>query len=718
VEEQDKMAEAIKAGGEGFEDAILEYNVRIEIPETQGMSSVDLWATLLRHEGDDKWPTIIIGTPYRREMVGAMMGIGLFPFGYNILVFDVRGTGSSEGEWVSFGPEEHTDYAYIIDHWIPAQVWSDGKSGLFGGSYMAISQMMAAGQIACDGETGEPVHLKAMFPMAPMTDAYKDIVMHGGNLDLAFIPMWLGGVDMLALLPSTLYMGGENTTTGAAADEEQMMDEITDNLMDSWNQIPVHLSWFTDIEKMTDGQFFDERSSMTYWPDKHPEGNPYFGGDKTISPKLPTFITGGWFCIFHRGASNAYQYALKNHSPEDKALIMGPWYHGDAAGSTPGIKDIGTTSRMIARWFDWKIKGIHDPFMVEFPVMIYVMGADKWRVEKEWPLPDSRTEKKTLYLSRKKAQYNWKDWFSFFNYRKNFKLVEELGKSDLKGNAPKLIHNPAELHGTLSRSMVRWTAGALAMISQEFKYTYDKNIDAAMFWEDERLDEIAALTFTTNTLKENVEITGPITLKFWAKTDFEEPVSHAYIDKLQDSIYKDIMQLELRDDNNFVKMLMDEKDVQWVVELNDVYPYGRAKNISSGWLRASHRPYNPDESEDTTEHAIDPSYTPFDPFYDGPDKAPKLIKEDEFYEYAVEIWPTSNLFKKGHKIRISISASDYPHLLPIMVPSENEIIIDEDHAATLEFTTVNTDDKGKTWEWVDDMEGYSDVDQYLMEHQN
>lgn len=718
-EKQDMITQTIRSLGPLYKDAIVEFNLRIQVPEIQGLEPVDLWATLVRHSGDQKLPTIIVATPYRREIIGSLMQLPLFTMGYNILCVDVRGTGSSEGKWVSFGPEEHTDYAYVIDHWVPKHDWSDGQVGLFGGSYMAISQMMAAGQIECDEVTGKPVHLKAMFAMAPMADAYRDIVMHGGNLDLAFIPMWLGGVDMLAMLPSTLYIGGENEGLDTPSGETEIMKEVGANWMNSWDQFPEHLAWFTDSFKMVDGEFYDERSTMIYWPDKHPDGRTTFGTEKTISPDIPTFIVAGWFDIFTRGSLNAYHWGLKNHDVKDKGLVIGPWYHTGSAGSTPGIPSMGTELVIPARWFDWKIKGFEDPFMVEYPVLIYVMGEDKWRLEKEWPLPESRVTQTTLYLSKKKAYYNWKDWFSFFNYRKNYRLVEKTGKSDFRPKDPLLIHNPAELHGAMSRSAVRWTAGALSLLSQDSKYNWGQDIDYMMPWEDERLDEVATLTFTTKKLEEDLDITGPMTLSFWAKTTFKEPVSHSVLDDLQDSMYKDIMQLELEDDNNFVKLMMDQKEVQWVLEVNDVFPLGRAKNVASGWLRSSHRPYDPNESEGAKEHAVDPDYTPFNPFYDRPDRHPKLIKEGELYEYVVEIFPTSNIFKKGHKIRVSISASDFPHLVPIMVPSENTIVIDADHPATLTFSSAHLEkDKGETWEWIDDLDEYPDVDTYLIEHEN
>jgi len=375
-----------------------------------------------------------------------------------------------------------------------------------------------------------------------------------------------------------------------------------------------------------------------------------------------------------------------------------------------------TTNAVQARWFDWKIKGIEDPFMVEYPVALYIMGEDKWRAEKSWPLPDSRLDHEILYLSKKKAKYNYRDLFSFFNRKNDYKLSAEVASKDYDGNNPVLKHRPRQqLHGMISRSFSRWFMGIPALISQTYKYIFDKDVDDQMFYEDERLDEIGVLTFTTDPLKEDIEITGPMKLTFWSKTTFDDPLENTWINKFLDLFFavtnNDLGAVE--DENNTVKILTEEDDVQFVVEINDVFPKGRAKNITSGWLRASHRPFDPE-----LVHEIDPNYTAFDPFYDDADKHPNKINENEVYKYVVEIWPTANVFKKGHRVRVSLSASDFPHLLPIMVPCDNVIIIDDDHPAAFEFTSVNQDDEGITWKWIEDKGEYDPLTHYLMSNGN
>ena len=55
--------------------------------------------------------------------------------------------------------------------WAAAQSWSNGIVGMWGASYMAISQLFTAAQ--------QPPHLRAIFPIVPMGDSYRDMVFPG-----------------------------------------------------------------------------------------------------------------------------------------------------------------------------------------------------------------------------------------------------------------------------------------------------------------------------------------------------------------------------------------------------------------------------------------------------------------------------------------------------------------------------------------------------------
>jgi len=707
----------------GISDAIMDFNVRI--PMTKNENPVgydcDLWATTIYHSepvlGTDsaKRPTILLCTAYRREIMGMMR---LLPFlwnDYNIVMVDMRGTGSGEGVWDPLGPIEAYDVAYIVDQWIPSQPWSDGRVGMVGGSYEGILQYLAAGLIEQEycPEKGEmvPKHLKAISPLSAYNDVFKDIVIHGGNFEMEFMAVWIFLTDFMSIFPPNL-MYESLTKTGFQMEDWQEMIDIWE---EHSNQLTVPLEWIVNPERDRKVDWYELKSPMLYWPRK-PEGGwdfpnmpPEVGGN--VLPKnLPVFTATGWFDIFTRGSLNNYEYGLVNHDPSDKAMIIGPWYHIDAAFTFPGVTGMGLLGKrsifswdVLVRWFDWKLKGKNDPFMEEYPVALYVLGEEKWRAEKSWPLPESRLENKTCYLSKASPSLITWDWFSYRNWSNNYKLVSETSDSDFfskflwfkkaKAN-PVLKHDPTSMHGMSSRSAQRWFGfSPSTILTQIMKYMLKLGDDSKASWEDERDDETGVLTFTTEPLEEDVEISGPLKLTFWAETVFDDPMAQAKIDSVIDEI-RGIYTIDGQE--NLVVKFCDRKDVQWVAEVNDVFPNGRARNITSGWLSSAYRPYDP-----ANPTQIDPKYTAFDPFYDHADKNPSPIAENKLYKYVVEIWPTTNVFKKGHRIRLSLSGSDFPHLFPVLRPSSNTLVIDENHKAKLDYKVVNKKDEGRTWKWIE-----------------
>ncbi len=756
----------------GSADSVIDLNVRIDIPDqyrrdknenpveqigdvSGKLSGVTLWGTLVRPKDDPadasagrmtRRPTIIVATCYRREFCIIPWGIPLVKHGYNVLGIDLRGSGSAGGQWDTFTFEEQYDVAYIVDHWLPGdkadggiesgQPWSDGTSGMIGASYMAITQLNTAGLCLRD-ENGVPKHLKALFTYVPQSDPYKETLMQNGNLDIWFmLGLWLPLTDILAILPP-LNVLGENGFIPTKDEIAEAAGAWKDHVININNHIELAMNPMLEY----DGDFINPRSSMQYWPVKPEGGWVYYGqdfgggkypvypagakipeGERVIPGKLPVFMLGGWFCIFTKGTLNHYEYGLKEHGEGDKALVMGPWYHLDGSMGL-GLPDLYKTQAVAARWFDWKIKGKVDSFMKRFPVLLYVMGENRWRAEKAWPLPASRVgkEKQKLWLSGKKASGISGDSFTtglFSNSGNNYSLTWQTDSLDYtgRGNSPVLKHRPTSLHGGLSRSMVRFYIGFPDMMNIFARAIAGKEgagDDAP--WEDARDNEKGVLTFTTEPLDRDVEITGPIKLSFWASTTFDTLGANDWESILD--LMKNYFNIE---QPNLLYNMMSRKDVQWVAELHDVFEDGRARNLTSGWLASSHRPYDPGNSKE-----LDPSYKAFDPFYSYPDIHPQAIEENTLYPYVIELWPTCNVFKKGHRIRLSILGSDFPHFVPVLRPSDSTFLIDAGHPANIEFDMVNSDNEGVTWKWIGSkgkyLSGYSNqwnasqaANEYLM----
>jgi putative CocE/NonD family hydrolase len=110
------------------------------------------------------------------------------------------------------------------------------------------------------------------------------------------------------------------------------------------------------------------------------------------------------------------------------------------------------------------------------------------------------------------------------------------------------------------------------------------------------------LVFETAALEEDVEVTGAIEAKLWISSD--------------------------RPDTDFTIKLID------VYPPNEDYPDGFAMNVTDGIQRVRYR-----KSFET----------------------PEMLNPGEITEVTVRAFPTSNLFKKGHKIRLDVSSSNFPH---------------------------------------------------------
>jgi predicted acyl esterase len=85
-------------------------------------------------------------------------------------------------------------------------------------------------------------------------------------------------------------------------------------------------------------------------------------------------------------------------------------------------------------------------------------------------------------------------------------------------------------------------------------------------------------------------------------------------------------------------------DTDWLVFLADESPDGNVRELCKGWLRASHRKIDPAKS------------TVAAPWH--PHTAPEPLAPGEAYEFPVEFWPTCNVFRPGHRIRLEIANSD------------------------------------------------------------
>ena len=105
--------------------------------------------------------------------------------GYVVVNCDLRGFGTSDGRGSLFSDAEARDIYDLIE-WAAAQPYSNGKVGMNGVSYLAISQYKAAAL--------RPPHLAAICPWEGFSDFYRDFARPGGIREDGFMRIWSAGV--------------------------------------------------------------------------------------------------------------------------------------------------------------------------------------------------------------------------------------------------------------------------------------------------------------------------------------------------------------------------------------------------------------------------------------------------------------------------------------------------------------------------------------------
>src|SRR5699024_7033624 len=134
------------------------------------------------------FPVIMSETPYGKRsavttqsMGQGMGGDGYYPYlvqrGYIDVVADVRGAGSSDGDFSLFGPRERQDGVELA-RWAASLAGSTGSVWLAGSSYVGLNQIFTAAL----GGRHSPV--KAIIPSTVGNDLYRDLVFGGGISNL------------------------------------------------------------------------------------------------------------------------------------------------------------------------------------------------------------------------------------------------------------------------------------------------------------------------------------------------------------------------------------------------------------------------------------------------------------------------------------------------------------------------------------------------------
>jgi len=282
--------------------------------------------------------------------------------GYVVAAVNVRGGGASFGRYEGvFSPRETRD-AYEITEWLAAQPWCDGNIGMYGASYLGITQFKAASLA--------PPHLKAIFPSMAAFDLFT-LMRGGGIYREGFLNLW---GDLTHKLDNEI--------------PPVPVDDDPEGILAAQAVARHHDNWDV-LEQSAKAVFRDGK----VWTEEFEPANPSAFIDEVNASGVAVYI---WAGIYDIWARDAFQWFANLTGP--KKLTIGTWPHNvwtEAANQEHARLLTGE----LLRWYDYWLKGIDNGIMDEAPLHYGVLeGPDdwSWHAADTWPLP--RAEAAPFYF--------------------------------------------------------------------------------------------------------------------------------------------------------------------------------------------------------------------------------------------------------------------------------------------------------------------------------
>ena len=520
---------------------VVERNVNMKTRD-----GVTLKADIYRPASEGTFPVLLTRTPYNKD---GMSPVGLqgAARGFMVVAQDTRGRYASEGEWYPFKHESNDGYDAV--EWAAALPHSNGKVGMFSGSYVGATQMLAA--------IAHPPHLAGICPIVTASNYHEGWTYQGGAFEQWFNESWTSG-----LAQNTLQRKIEAATNATKAENVLPLTQypLFNTQLDpgapagTAELAPYFLDWLSH-------PLYDD-----YWKQWSIEEN-------FQNIQVPALTVAAWYDIFLGGSLRNY-LGLHLHAGNEEArkgqhLLVAIGGHS-GSGRTVGTVDFGPSAPfsendVILDWYDYLFLGKQNEFANGKPVKIFVMGKNEWRYEDSWPLERA---KETRYFLQSDGVAN--------SSGGNGSLATA---ASAKQASDTFVYDPANPVPTVGGPLC-CDGNHLAPGPRDQK-------------EVEGRSDV--LIYSTPPLEQDLEVTGPVTLDLFAKSS--------------------------------------AVDTDFTAKLVDVRPNGMAQNLTEGILRARFR-------ESASEA--------------------KLLELGGVYEYKIDMWATSNVFLKGHRIRLEVSSSNFP----------------------------------------------------------
>lgn len=562
------------------EIAIVERKLMIPMRDGKRMAT-DVYRP---KDTSKKYPIIFVRTPYNFNYWDVRTGaprdlsneLEAVKRGYALVEMNERGRFFSEGNYDILGPPLTDGVDELA--WMSSQPWSNGKVGTIGCSSTAEWQLAVAAQGHPAFTTMIPQGFGAgvgrVAPYFEQGNWYR-----GGAVQMLFIAWLYGQQNQVRPMFSKDATQEELIRASKAFDLAQQLPSV------DWSQALRYLP-VMDIFRAIDGPrgiFADSMPVDTGGAMIRREPNDpawYKGGlwHDNMKINIPGFWFMSWYDVSVGPNLAAYNFVRKTARPDvasQQYAIIAPTLHCAYKRATEdtivGERSVGDArlnyDELTYGWFDLFLKGEKNGLLERMPkVRYYTMGMNKWQTSDTWPPVGAQTMS-LFFTSGGKANTLNGDGV----------LTASAQATDSPDRFDYDPMNPVSSYG----GNVCCTGNAVA---------------GGAFDQRKMEARPDILVYSSEPLKEGVEVSGPIEITLYVSSD--------------------------------------AKDTDFTVKLIDVYPDGRAYNLDETIQRMRYR--------------------------EGYSKPPVWMEKDKVYRVTFQPMTTSNYFETGHRIRIEVSSSNFP----------------------------------------------------------
>src|SRR6266704_599959 len=281
-------------------EIVVERNVAAKMRD-----GVTLRADVYRPKAEGKYPALLVRTPYDKRNE-TNFGLKAAARGYVVIAQDVRGRFESEGEWYVFMHESQDGYDTV--EWAAALPYSNGKVGMFGGSYVGATQFLAA--------IAHPPHLAGICPTVTASNYHDGWTYQGGAFEQWFNESWSTGLAM-----DTMRRRAEKN--GDALGGSKVLPLLSYPVLEAPPSTGL-ATYFTD--------WLEHSNYDHYWKAISIE-------DHYADIQVPVFGVGAWYDIFLGGTLRNY-VRLKTEAGTGAAR-KGQRLEVTVGGHAGGVRKIG-----------------------------------------------------------------------------------------------------------------------------------------------------------------------------------------------------------------------------------------------------------------------------------------------------------------------------------------------------------------------------------------